>query len=212
MIALPRVLVADTATMRLGVRLALDGFAKVCAEADDCEAAVRAARTHRPDACLIGTSIGDGAVNTVRAIAEAVPGVPIVVLSGRDSVDDLMQALRAGAAGYVLAGAGAPQLRRVIEVVLRDEAAVPRSMMRYLVDEVRAIEFADQERLTSRESEILTMLRRGHSTASIAADLSISPITVRRHISRLVEKAGVRGRAELIAAGMAPAAAERVAV
>ena len=212
MIALPRVLIADTATMRLGIRLALDGFAKICAEAEDFEGAVRMARAHRPDACLMGSGIGDGTVNVVRAIADAVPGVPIVVMSGRDNVDDLMLALRAGAAGYVLAGVGAPQLRRVIEVVLRDEAAVPRSMMRYLVDEIRAIEFADQGRLTSRESEILRRLRRGDSTASIAADLSISPITVRRHISRLVEKAGVGGRAELITAGIGAGGDERLAV
>lgn len=196
---LPRVLIADTATIRLGVRLALHGFAKICAEADDVASAIRAAQLHQPDACLVGDGLGAGVVDAVRGISMVVPGVPIVVLAEADNVQELIMALRAGATGYLLAGAGAPQLRRVLEVVLSDETAVPRSMVRHLVEEVRALDLgADQDHLTSRQSEVLIMLRRGLSTTSIASDLSISPITVRRHISRLVHKAGVHDRADLL--------------
>jgi len=194
-----RVLVAANAPTRVGVRLALEGLATICAEADDRESAVRHARTQRPDVCLIGRSIPGGGIEAVREICATVPTAAVVVLADRTEVDDLLATLRAGAIGYMPVGFEPSQLRRAITAVHTKEAAIPRSMVRDLVDEIRALERAAAGDLTLRETQVLSMLRRGQSTARIAASLSISPVTVRRHISVLVRKAGVSGRAQLVA-------------
>ncbi len=199
-----RVLVADHAPTRAGVRLALDGHAEICAEADTCPLAIRAACSLRPEVCLIGRSIPGDAIEAVREIARSVPETSIVVLSDRSDASGLVEAMRAGAVGYVPGGFDADQLRRVVRSVAADEVAVPRSMVRSIVEELRQLERAAEERLTVREAEILGMLRRGKSTTEIARQLRISPVTVRRHISKLVQKAGVADRDELIAAPTQP--------
>lgn len=194
-----RALVADNAATRYGVRMALDGLGVICAEASDRKGAVEAAEQHRPDVCLIGRSLPGGGIKAVREISERVPGVAIVVLADRPEIDDLLMALRAGAIGYMPVGFEAAQLRRAIAAVRSDQAAIPRSMVRELVDEIRSFDRVVEGQLTLRERQVLTMVRRGDSTARIAQHLDISPITVRRHISVLVRKAGVAGRAELVA-------------
>jgi DNA-binding NarL/FixJ family response regulator len=198
--AMARVLVADHAPTRLSVKLALEGVAEVCAEADDAPGAVSAAQRQQPDVCLIGQSIAGGGIEAVREIAASVPATSIVLLSNGDDVDDLLAALRGGAVGYLPARFDAAQLRRAVAAVIQCEAAVPRAMVLELVNELRALERAADEKLTIREAQILAMLRRGHSTSGIAARLAISPVTVRRHISKLVHKVGVSDRAELVAA------------
>lgn len=201
-----RVLVADHVPTRLGIRLALAGHAEICAEADTCPLAVSAACTSRPDVCLIGESLPGGGINAVREISRAVPETSLVVLSHRQSGHNLLTAVRAGAVGYVPAGFDAPQLRRVITSVVSDQVAVPRSLVRDLVTELRELQRAVEEGITGREAEILAMLRAGRTTTAIATQLEISPVTVRRHISKLVQKAGVRDRDELIRSPNGPAA------
>jgi DNA-binding NarL/FixJ family response regulator len=193
-----RVLVADAPLTRLGVRLALEGHAVICAEVDNCALAIQAACSQRPDVCLIGHSLPGGAITAIRAIASAVPQTSVVVLSDRDDTSGLVLAVRAGAVGFVPARCDAEQLRRVISVVINHEAAVPRAMVRSLVDELRQLERAAEGHFSVREAEILSKLQVGHSTAEIAKSLMISPVTVRRHISKLVHKAGVRDRDELV--------------
>ncbi len=195
-----RVLVADAPITRLGVRLALDGYAVICAEAENCALAIRAACSERPDVCLIGHSIPGGGIAAIHAISRAVPETSVVMLSDRDDTSGLVRAVRAGAVGFVPARFDAEQLRRVISVVINHEVAVPRSMVRSLVDELRQLERTAEDHLSLREAEILGKLRLGHSTAEIANGLMISPVTVRRHISKLVQKAGVRDRDELVSA------------
>lgn len=193
-----RVLVADNAMTRLGVRMALDGFAVVCGEADDHHEAVRLASSLRPDVVLAGRSLPGGGIETVREIANAIPGTPIIFVSDADASEDLLAALRAGASGYVPAGLHAPQLKRAVSAALSHEAAVPRSMVIDLIDELRLPARAKGQLLTEREAEILSLLRGGLSTAEIASELGISPTTVRRHISKLLRKMGARERSQLL--------------
>lgn len=196
--ALLRVLVADNAPTRFGVKLALAGVASICAEAENLQKAVALARRELPDVCLIGRSLPGGGLETVREICDSVPGTAVIVLAHNDYPNDLLLFVRAGAIGYVPAGAEPAQLRRVILAVETAEPAIPRSMVRELVDEIRAGERVSDRNLTSRESQVLAMLRRGSSTAAIAHSLDISPITVRRHISVLARKAGVSGRTAVL--------------
>jgi DNA-binding NarL/FixJ family response regulator len=189
-----RVLIADQAPMRAGIKLALGSDVEICAEASTAEEAIRAAMREQPDACLVGREIpGDGLV-AVRGICRAAPASAVVVLAQIRDADDLLESVRAGAIGYVPDALDADRLRRVLEAITSNEAVVPRSMVLELLLELRG---GGGESLTTRESQVLGMLRRGHSTAAIADRLSIAPVTVRRHISELVHKLGVEDRAAL---------------
>jgi DNA-binding NarL/FixJ family response regulator len=195
-----RVLVADSAPTRLAVRMALDGVAEVCAEAATLEATVEAACRVHPDVCLVGELLPGGGIETVRRLSDSVPESAVVLLACSEDADTLLAALRAGALGYVPSGVDAAQLRRIVRAVLVREASIPRSMVRDLIHELRARDRATDRGLTTRQAEVLRMLRRGESTARIAAQLSISPVTVRRHISKLVQTMGVSDRDGLVAA------------
>lgn len=195
-----RLLLADDAPTRLGIRMALNGQVRVCAEVDDACQAIRAAKRDQPEVCLISRSLcGDG-MSTVRGICRAAPNIGVVVLAPESNDEDLLDAVRAGAIGYVPGVLDAARLRRVIDAVAASEAVVPRAMVLDLVMELRGVgDGADA--LTYRESQVLGMLRRGHSTAIIASRLGIAPVTVRRHISELVHKFGVEDRSALLSSG-----------
>jgi two-component system, NarL family, response regulator LiaR len=189
-----RVLIADQAPMRAGIRLALGIDVEICAEASTAEEAIRAAMRSQPDVCLVGREIPGDGLNAVRGICRAAPDAAVVVLAQIRDADDLLESVRAGAIGYVPDALDANRLRRVLEAITSNEAVVPRSMVLELLLELRG---GGGEALTTRESQVLGMLRRGHSTAAIADRLSIAPVTVRRHISELVHKLGVEDRAAL---------------
>jgi DNA-binding NarL/FixJ family response regulator len=194
-----RLLIADHGPTRIGIRMALDGEVEICAEAGDTEQAIRAAMREQPDICLVSRDLPGDGLAAVRGICRAAPRAAVVVLTETQDVDDLLDAVRAGAIGYVLDGLDAGRLRRVIGAVAAKEAVVPRTMVLELLIELRG-NGAGGDVLTAREAQVLGMLRRGHTTAAIAARLEITPVTVRRHISELVHKLGVRDRSELIAA------------
>lgn len=195
-----RLLIADQAPMRLGIRMALDGTADICSEAEDAETAIRAAKREQPDVCLVGRELAGGGLAAVRGISRAAPNAAVVLLSQLHDPDDLIDAVRAGAIGYVPGGLDADRLRRIVGAVAANEAVVPRAMVLELLMELRASGSAG-DGLTGREAQVLRMLRRGHSTATIAGRLEIAPVTVRRHVSELVHKLGVEDRSALIGAG-----------
>jgi two-component system, NarL family, response regulator LiaR len=191
-----RLLVADHRPMRLGIRLALGSSVEICAETDDVEHAIRAAMRHQPDICLIGREILRDGVSAVRGICRAAPSAAVVMLAQLEDPDDLIEVIRAGAIGYVPGPVDGDRLRRIVRAIASNEAVVPRSMMLEVLLEFRGLG-SGADGLTGRESQVLGLLRRGHSTAAIAQRLSIAPVTVRRHISELVQKLGVEDRAAL---------------
>lgn len=195
-----RLLIADHAPTRAGIRIALEGEVDICAEAGDAEQAIRAAMRQQPEVCLVGREIPGDALLAVRGICRAAPAAAVVVLAAERDVDDLLQVVRAGAIGYVPGAVEAGRLRRMIRAVAAKEAVVPRSLVLDLLLELR-----DSDGLTGRESQVLGMLRRGHTTAVIAERLQIAPVTVRRHISELVRKLGVEDRWSLIGPAVSPA-------
>lgn len=195
-----RLLLADDAATRHGIRIALEREAEICDEVNDPALAIRAAKREQPDVCLIGRWLCGAGMATVRGICRAAPHTAVVVLADESDDEDLLDAVRAGAIGYVPGGLDAPRLLRVVHAVLANEAVVPRSMVLDLVMELRD-GGAGADALTSRETQVLGMLRRGHSTASIADRLGIAPVTVRRHVSELVHKFGVKDRSELVEGG-----------
>jgi two-component system, NarL family, response regulator LiaR len=197
-----KLLIADHAPTRLGIRMALGPEVEVCAEAGVVEHAIRAAKRVQPDVALVGTEISAEWRVAVRGICRAAPGCAVVVLaqSSDSDSDDMLESIRAGAVGYVPGPLDADRLRRIFRAVTDNEAVVPRGMVIDLLSELRGGQSASDV-LTGREAQVLGMLRRGRSTAWIAERLQIAPVTVRRHISELVHKLGVENRSDLIEQG-----------
>ena len=195
-----RLLIADRAPARAAIRTALAGHAEICAEADDVEHAIRAAKREQPDLGLVGDGITGDRIAAVRGIARAAPHASVVVLAEDADVEYLLDAVRAGAVGYVHGPLDAHVVQRIMRAVAAEEAVVPRAMVLELLLELRGMGVGPGA-LTARESQVLGMLRRHRTTAEIAERLAIAPVTVRRHISQLVRKLGVEDRAALVGTG-----------
>jgi DNA-binding NarL/FixJ family response regulator len=196
------VIADDHQITRLGVRMALlgDGF-DVVGEAEDSDGAVKAVLTREPDVCLLDISMPGGGLEAARHISERAPETAVVMLTVSDSTEDVLAALRAGAVGYLPKDTRPDRLAAALCGVLKGEAALPRALVGRVLSEFRGLSapIADPLRvggveLTGRESEILRLLRAGRSTVEIGELLSLSPITVRRHISSGVAKLGVADR------------------
>ena len=193
----------DHATARLGVRMALEeGGFNIVAEAVDAHGAVAAALEHRPDLCLLDVYMPGSGIAAAAELAEALPGMPIVMLSVSDTNDDLFDALRAGACGYLLKDTDPQRLPFALRAVLDGEAPLPRVLTARLITEFRRhgrerrIADADGSMVTlsERESEVLELLRTELTTKQVAHRLGISPVTVRRHVSEALRKLRVSDR------------------
>ena len=194
-----RLLIADYPLIRLGVRLALSGEdVAVCAEAGDAQEAILAAEREQPDVCIIGFDLPEGGLVAVKGVRRAAPNAAVVVLAQNANARDLLLAIRAGAVGYAPVDGDEERLRRCLRAVLAHEAAVPRALVRELVQELQTEVGHGAGDLTVRESQVLTRLRHGETTTAIARELAISPVTVRRHISELMNKFGVTSRDGLL--------------
>lgn len=200
----PRLLIADYAPTRLGIRMALGGAVHVCAEAGTAAEAIRAAERHQPDICIVGRDIPGDGIAATRGICVAAPEAAVVVLTDALDPDDLTAALQGGAIGYLPGSISAAALRQVMASVLKQEAAIPRSMVLELVRQLRGTAALRENGLSARESQVLELLRRGQSTSAIARQLGISPVTVRRHISTAVQKSGYSSRGALTGVPQSP--------
>ena len=203
------VVVADDQVMtRIGVRGALEaGGLRVVAEASTAREAFDAAVAHRPDVCLLAMDIDGGGITAAQQISLALPQTKIVMLTGAVRDDDLFQALRAGADGFLLRTTSAKRLPRALRGVVEGEAALPRLLTARLINEFRARTADRHQRvtvagvsveLTAREFQVIERLRRDEPTATIARDLGISEITVRRHISAIARKLGLSNRRAVV--------------
>jgi DNA-binding NarL/FixJ family response regulator len=193
----------DHEAVRLGTRLALeDGGFRVVAEVSDAPSAVRAALEHRPDLCLLDVYMPGRGIAAAAELAELLPEMPVVMLTVSDTDEDLFDALRAGACGYLLKDTDPSRLPIALAAVLAGEAPLPRVLTAKLITEFRR---RGKERrlhdangawvtLSERESEVLEALRTELTTKQIASRLGISPVTVRRHISDVLKKLGVSDR------------------
>ena len=202
-----RILIADDHPMtRVGVRLALEraGGFEICAEADDAEGAVVAAERARPDVCLLDVHMPGSGIRAAEVISHEVPDCAIVMLTVSRMDKDLFDALRAGAAGYLLKDTDPERLPLALRGVLDGEAALPRHLVALVIDEFRE---RGRRRpllkrrgvvLTERESEVLDLMADGLSTFEIADRLFIEPVTVRTHVSAILKKLHVSRRKEAL--------------
>lgn len=203
-----RVLIADDhIRTRAEVRRVLEESSRfeVCADVADAQAAVEAARREKPDICLLDIRMpGNGIAATAQIKAE-LPETAIVMLTVSRADDDLFDALRAGAKGYLLKGMNEDELPIALERVLNGQASLPGSLVARLIDEFRGRERyrvnLPEDRavlLSPREWDVLELMRAGSTTAEIAERLFVSPTTVRSHVSAILRKLEVDDRSAAI--------------
>lgn len=197
----------DHAAVRAGIRLALagEGF-DVVGEAADGPEAVTMALELKPDIALLDVNMPGSGIKAAEEIGQALPGTTVVMLTVSRDDDDLFAALRAGASGYLLKDTDPGRLPFALRGVLEGEAALARGLVARLIEEFRTrgrrrrLPLMRQRgvELTEREWEVLEFLHDGLSTAEIADRLSISPVTVRRHVSEILKKLRVTSREEAV--------------
>jgi DNA-binding NarL/FixJ family response regulator len=204
----PRIVLADRHVPTLaGLRTLLEaaGF-EVCAEVETAEGAVAAASAERPDLCLLEAEL-PGGIDAVATIASAAPTAAVVMLAATRDEQLLLDALRAGAAGYLLKEANPERLPYTLRAVLAGEGALPRALTQPVIEELRESSrrrrlppaFGKRGvRLSARELDVLEALYAGLTTKQVAARLSIADVTVRRHVSAAVAKLGLADRAALL--------------
>ena len=202
-----RVLIADDhPPTRAGVRSALEagGQFTVVAEAPSAAAAVEAALEHKPEVALLDIHMPGHGITAAREITTALPDTAVVMLTVSRDDTDLFSALRAGARGYLLKDIDPARLPHALEGVLAGEAALPRGLVARLIDEFRTRDDAARRRegplgsLTDREWEVLRRMQQGMSTAEMAAELFVSAVTVRSHVSAILRKLQVSNREDAV--------------
>jgi DNA-binding NarL/FixJ family response regulator len=201
-----RVLIADDQrVVREGLSMVLalmKGVEVVGAAADGTEA-VALVQSVRPDVVLMDLRMPrcDGVEATRRLRAEA-PEVKVVVLTTYSDDRSVLDALRAGARGYLTKDASGEQIHEALRQVLDDHAVIDPAVQRHLVDAIAGEPAPPSELpdgLTPREAEVLSLMAGGLSNAEIAASLTVSEATVKSHVNHLFAKIGARDRGQAVA-------------
>jgi DNA-binding NarL/FixJ family response regulator len=202
-------LVDDQALVRAGFHALLDAQPdiEVVGEAADGRAAVELARKLKPDVILMDVRmpVMDGIAAT-REIAgdRTLDAVRIVILTTFELDEYVFDAIRAGAAGFLLKDTNPADLIEAVRVVAGGEALLSPSVTRRLIEEFAARAKPPPDapalaELTEREREVVAMAAGGLTNGEIAERLVVSPATVKTHVSRAMLKLGVRDRAQLVA-------------
>jgi DNA-binding NarL/FixJ family response regulator len=199
-----RVLLADDhALVRAGMRSLLGAMAnvEVIAEAASGEEALQFVEREQPDVVLMDIAMkGMTGLEAAARVRERHPGVRVVILSMHSGEEYVLQALRAGAVGYLLKDAATGELELALRSVMRGESwfspAVSRQVVEGYVQRVGGEPAADV--LTARQREVLRMVAGGKSTKEIAYALSLSVKTVETHRAQIMERLGIRDVAGLV--------------
>ncbi|MFF8863439.1 response regulator [Streptomyces sp. NPDC015139] len=209
-----RVLLADDqALLRSAFRVLVDSEPdmEVVGEASDGAEAVRLARAEAPDVVLMDIRMpGTDGLAATRAISAdpALAQVRVVILTTFEVDDYVVQALRAGASGFLGKGSEPEELLNAIRLAADGDALLSPAATKGLIARFLAQGDGDDSRdparserlgaLTGREREVLVQVAGGHSNDDIAERLEVSPLTVKTHVNRAMAKLGARDRAQLV--------------
>ena len=202
-------LVDDQALLRSGLRVLIDsaGDLEVVGEASDGAEAVELARETRADVVLMDIRMpGTDGIEATRAITadDDLAGVRVLVLTTFELDEYVLEAIRAGASGFLGKGVDGPELLEAIRIVARGEALLSPRATRAMIARLAsgpqprsaaAPELAD---LTAREREMVALVGTGLSNEEIAEQLHLSRLTVKTHVNRAMAKLGARDRAQLV--------------
>ena len=200
-----RVLIADDQPLaRAGFKAVLEatGGVQVVAEAQDGDQAVELARRHDPDVVLMDIRMpGTDGIEATRRM----PNQKVLILTTFGLDDYIIEALRAGASGFLLKDAPVEELVRAVRTVAAGDAQLSPAVTKRLLEQVGRRLPAAVPRdsgaladLTERELEVLRLLAAGMSNAEIAAALVVSEPTVKSHVSNVLQKLGLRDRVQAV--------------
>jgi DNA-binding NarL/FixJ family response regulator len=205
-----RVLVADDQrVVREGLAMVLGLLpdVEVVGSAADGDEAVALAADLLPDIVLMDLRMPrcDG-VEATRRLHERVPAIKVVVLTTYADDRSVIDALRAGARGYLTKDAGGAEIRRALRQVLDNQAVIDPAVQHHVVDAIATTSPGQDPRplsslpsgLTPREAEVLALIASGMSNSEIAEHLVVSEGTVKSHINHLLAKVGARDRAQAV--------------
>src|SRR3954447_14187143 len=178
---------------------------ELVSETASAEEALAAAKERSPHVALVDVILedGDGLETAERMVRES-PETRVIVLSASDDDRKALQALRAGARGYLRKDIELEALPRAVNGVLAGEAAVSRRLSMGVIDELRKTPMLGPgirptvSALTPREWQVLYLFGRGAATTDIAVDLVLSPETVLTHVKNILKKLGVHSRRDAI--------------
>jgi len=199
-----RVLLADDhALVRAGMRSLLRDIegVEVVGEAADGGQALALAERKRPDVVLLDIAMkGMNGLEAAARFRELHPGIKVIILSMHASEEYVLQALRAGAAAYLIKDSATAELELALRSVMRGETylspAISRQVVEGYVQRVGA--GAGEDPLTPRQREVLKRIAEGRSTKEIAFDLGLSVKTVETHRAQIMERVGIRDVAGLV--------------
>ena len=200
-----RVLIAeDHALVRAGFRALLSSCAgvQVVAETGDGRQALRLVQEVQPDVILMDISMPglNGLEATARVVSEH-PNIRVIILSMHADEEYVLQALRAGASGYLLKDSDAAELKLAIGAVVRGETYLSPQVSKHVIaDYLRLVgdEASSHEPLTPRQREVLQLIAEGHTTKEIAEILSVSEKTAMTHRAQLMERLDIHDIAGLV--------------
>src|ERR671934_2292909 len=188
----------------LGALLTQHGFS-VVGQASDGEEAIGCARRLQPRLVLLDLSMpGLSGLEALPRLREAAPGCEVVVLTASGTEENLLAAIRGGAAGYLLKTESPERIAEFLDGVVNGEAALSGPVARRLLEQVRSggrgsgVPDRIASVLSARELEVLLLLDEHHGTDEIAQRLFISEHTVRSHVKSLLRKLGVSSRREAL--------------
>ena len=200
-----RVLIADDhAIVRTGLRALLDSepTMKLVGEATGGYEAIELAGKSNADILVLDISMPDlDGISVTKKIKSQFPGLPILILTVHEDEALLREAIKVGAAGYILKRAAETELISAIRAIIGGVLYVDPSMVRVLLsDETKPKATLPEsvEPLTHREKEILKLIVQGYTNRQTAEELNISTRTVEGHRANLVAKLGLRSRVELV--------------
>jgi DNA-binding NarL/FixJ family response regulator len=195
-----KILIADDhGIVRSGLKLLLDRQAdlEVVAEAEDGVEALEKVLTERPDLAILDVTMPRmTGLQATHEIKKHAPEVQVLILSMHDDERYLFEALRAGAAGYVLKRAADKDLLDAVHAAVRGEPFLTPSAQQSLIRDF--LERGEQPELTPREQEIVKLIAEAHTNREIAEILHLSEKTVESHRANVLQKLGMRDRVELV--------------
>jgi len=191
------VLADDHELMRSGLRGELGPGFEVVGEADDAEGAIDVIRARRPDLVVSDLHMPRGGG---LAVVEACATIcPIVILTVSEAEADLLDAVAAGAAGYLVKASPISEIRGSLVAAAAGEPVFSPSLAALVLGEFRRLaRAADTNPLTDRERQVLQLVARGHTYKEIGVELDISPKTAENHVRNILGKLHLSRRADLV--------------
>ncbi len=202
-----RILIVDDVPLfRAGMASALaDAGFDVVGEAESAEGAVAKAEELQPDLVLLDVLMpGLSGLDVVEKITAVAPGSFVVLLTGSESEEDMLQALKGGARGYLVKDMPFPQLVDSIQAVAHGGAALSPQMAGKLFDVCRQLlrhqELLQSRKptLTGREIEVISLVAAGKTSREIGEELFISENTLKKHMRNILDKLGLHSRNEAV--------------